>query len=303
MKVYLSEAIDPGALERLARHFEIVADFDHPEELDAIIVRRVFLTREIIEKASKCRIISMHGVGLDTIDLAAAEEYGIPVVNVPGESAQSVAELAVAFMLALSRKLKKAEHGLLEGRYTCHGPAELIGSEIYGKTVGLVGFGHISRRVAEIMRTAFHCHILVYTLHFTAEQAIACGADRAGSLFELFEKSDYVSVSVPLSMQTRNMINGDVLSHAKPGLILVDTSRGGVLDEEALYNALSDGRIAAAGLDVSAREPMDAGNPLLALENCMVTPHIGASTADAKKRVGEAVVNHIFAACGIEAAQ
>jgi phosphoglycerate dehydrogenase-like enzyme len=163
MKVYLSESMDEGAVQRLRKYAEIVDNFDQPEEIDAFIIRRVFLTREILQRAKKCKIIAMHGVGLDTIDTAAAKEFGIPVVNVPGGSAESVAEMAVTFMLALARKLKQAEAGLIAGRYKNFGPAELTGIEIQGKTVGLVGFGNISKHVAKLCRTGLTAKYLCTT--------------------------------------------------------------------------------------------------------------------------------------------
>lgn len=300
MNVFLGESIDPGAYRRLAEHMNIVEDLKHPEELDAIIVRRKQITRDIIERASRCRLIAMHGVGLDTIDLQAAEEYKIPVVNVPGESAQSVAELAVAYFLALSRKMKMAEYGLREGRYSGFGPDELIGTEIHGKTVGLIGYGNIGKRVAAIMKEGFQCRILVYTPNFTERRAAECQVERAESAKEIFARADYVSIGVPLTPQTKDMIGTDVFEKANPKLILVDTSRGGIVNENALLHALINRQIAGAGLDVSEKEPMDPKNPLLYLENFMATPHIGASTADAKRRVGDIVVTNVLCACGIE---
>jgi D-3-phosphoglycerate dehydrogenase len=300
MKVYLSESMDRQALDRLKAKAEIVDNFDHPEELDAIIIRRVALTREILEKATRCKIVAMHGVGLDTIDMDAAKEFGIPVVNVPGGSAESVAELAVAFMLAMGRKLKQAERGLAEGRYKGFGPAELTGVEVMGKKIGLVGFGHISRRVGEIMRTAFDCRILVYNPSLTEVKAAAMDVEKVEQLKELFALCDFVSISVPLKDSTRNMIDDEIFAHANPNLILVNTARGGIVDEEALYRALTQGKIAAAGFDVSVKEPMDRDDPLLKLENFMATPHIGASTPDAKRRVGNVVADNIFKAWGIE---
>jgi D-3-phosphoglycerate dehydrogenase len=300
MKVYLSEGMDPQAYARLAAQAEIVTNFDHPQELDAIIIRRVLLTREILQKATRCKIVAMHGVGLDTIDMDAAKEFGIPVVNVPGGSAESVAELAVAFMLAMGRKLKQAERGLAQGRYKSFGPEELVGTEVLKKTVGLVGFGHISRRVGEIMRVAFGCRILVYNPSLTKEKAAAMEVEKVEELNDLFARCDYISISVPLKDSTRNMIDDEVFAHANPNLILVNTARGGIVDEGALYRALTQGKIAAAGFDVSVKEPMDKEDPLLDLENFMATPHIGASTVDAKRRVGNIVVDNIFKAWGIE---
>lgn len=300
MKVYLSESMDEGAVKRLRKYAEIVDNFDKAEEIDAFIIRRVLLTRDVLKRAKKCKIIAMHGVGLDTIDTDAAKEFSIPVVNVPGGSAQSVAEMAVAFMFALGRKLKQAEAGLIEGRYKNFGPAQLTGIEMLYKTVGLIGFGHISQKVAAIMQNAFECKILVYNPSLTPQKEARFNVKKTETVNELFAKSDFVSISVPLTDKTKNMISDDVFDCANEKLILVNTARGGIVDEKALYRALTQGKIAAAGLDVSVKEPMDKNDPLLKLENFMATPHIGASTPDAKKRVGNIVVDNIFNACGIK---
>jgi D-3-phosphoglycerate dehydrogenase len=301
MKVYLSENIDANAYKRLADKMTVIKNFEHPEDLDAIIVRRTNVTRKIIAKASKCKIIAMHGVGLDTIDLDAAYEYGLPVLNVPGESAQSVAELVVAYIMCLSRKFKIAQCGLQQGRYSSHGPAELIGTEIYGKTIGLVGFGNISKKVSIIMNTAFNCKVFVYSRNLSLSKAQKYNVERITSLSDLFSQSDFISISVPLTDETRNMINTNVLDNANPNLILVDTSRGGIINEKDLYLALLQNKISGAGMDVSVKEPMDPDNPLLMLENFMITPHIGSNTVEARRRVGNIVVNNVFKACGIEA--
>ena len=169
MKIYLSEHIAPSARERLEERFEIVDNFEHPEELYGIIVRRARVTRDIIERAKKLKVICMHGVGLDTIDLEAAKEHGIPVTRVSGGSIESVAELAVTFMLTLSRKLKYIDQGMRQGAFDHFGMAEMVGNEIYGKKVGLIGCGHIGSRVGEIMKNAFSAKLYCYAPSKTVE--------------------------------------------------------------------------------------------------------------------------------------
>ncbi len=294
MTVYLSEHIAPSAYARLAERFTIVDNFDHPEELDAIIVRRARVTGDVIRRASRLKIISMHGVGLDTIDTAAAAERGIPVVNVPGESAESVAELAVAYLMALSRKLKPIDRGLREGRYRQFGESSLVGTELYGKKLGLVGSGHIAGRMAEIMRSAFACEITCWNPRKSAEALAAMGYRKADSLEELFSEMDLVSIHIPLTDDTRGIIGADVFEHANPALLLANTSRGGIVDEDALYNALSTGKIRAAASDVFLSEPPERDSPLLTLDNFIATPHIGGSTEEALDRVGNKAVDHVM---------
>lgn len=294
MKIYLSENIAKSAYDRLAARAEIITDFRHAEELDAIMIRRVYVTRDIIAKAKKLKIIAMHGVGFDTIDLEAAKEYGIPVKNVPNQSAESVAELAVSFLLSLSRKLKMANTGIKCNKYNTFAPLELIGTEVYGKTLALVGMGNIAMRIGEIMKAAFKVRIIGYDPYISLEKAQQMGVEKFFALQQLFQEADLVNVSVPLVDSTRNLVNEDVLITAKKSLILVNTSRGGVVDEQALYKALVNKQISAAASDVFLSEPPKADNPLVSLDNFIATPHIGGSTNESLERVGNAAVDNIF---------
>jgi len=295
MKIYLSENIIKSAYDRLAARAEIVTNFDHPEELDAIMVRRVHVTKEIIEKATNLKVISMHGIGRDTIDVAAAKEHEIPVPNVPNQSMESVAELAVTQMLALSRNIKKANIGICQSRYDSHGPAELIGNDVYGKTLGMIGIGKISLRIAEIMKVAFHVNLIGYDPFVSEEKADSLGIKKVDTIEKLFAYSDYVNISVPLTDGTRNLIGESAFDAAKPDLILVNTARGGIVDEDALYDALVNGKIKAAASDVFLSEPPKVNNPLVSLENFIATPHIGGNTKECLERVGNAAVDNLFA--------
>ena len=157
MQVYLSEHIAPSAYARLARHFEIVDNFDHPEQLAAMIIRRAVVPRSVIARAPNLKVIAMHGVSRDTIDTEAAAEYGVPVPNVPGLGAPAVAELAVAQLLALNRQLKFVNNGLCAGRFDHFGAEEFVCHEMTGRTLGLVGTGNIAHRVADILRPPSTC--------------------------------------------------------------------------------------------------------------------------------------------------
>lgn len=294
MKVYLSENIAQSARERLEKNFEIVDNFDHPEKLDGIIVRRVKVTREIIRRAVKLKVICMHGVGLDTIDVGAAREYGIPVTRVPGGSIESVAELAVTFMLALSRKIKYIDHGLSSGEFDHFGMTETIGNEVFGKKLGLVGCGHIGMRVGEIMKNSFSMELYCYDPHKSMEECRELGYEKVDTIKELFQAVDYASISIPLLDSTRNIINEEVFEQANPNLVLVNTSRGGIVDEDALYRALAEGKIKAAASDVFAQEPPQKESPLLHLENFISTLHVGGSTEEALERVGNCTVDNLI---------
>ncbi|MBP2032018.1 D-3-phosphoglycerate dehydrogenase [Clostridium algifaecis] len=294
MKVYLSENIAKSAYNRLAERAEIVTNFKHPEKLDAIMVRRVHVTREIIEKAVNLKVISMHGIGRDTIDVEAAREHGIPVPNVPNQSMESVAELAVAQIMILSRNIKKANIGICQNRYNSHGPIELIGNDIYGKTLGMVGIGKISLRIAEMMGAAFHVNLTGYDPFVSKDEASSLGIKKINTIQKLFSNSDYVNISVPLTDSTKNLIGKNALDAANPNLILVNTSRGGIVDEKALYDALINGKIKAAASDVFLSEPPKKDNPLVLLENFVATPHIGGNTKECLERVGNTAVDNLF---------
>lgn len=295
MNIYLSEYIAPSARRRIEAKCAIVDTFDHPEQLDGIIVRRAEVTGDILRRASKLRVVSMHGVGLDHIDVNTAKQLGIPVTNVPGQSAQSVAELAVSMMLALSRKLKYINSCVEAGKLTSFGETQTIGHEIWGKRIALVGSGHIAQRVATIMRLAFGCTILCYNPHKSARELADLGMTKIDTLDDLFAAADVVSVHVPLNHETEGMIGQRALAHAKPGLLLVNTARGGIVDEQALYHALCQGRIAGAACDVFTDGIPDPETPLLHLPNFISTLHIGGSTEEALERVGNKAVDNLFA--------
>lgn len=298
--VYLNDHICPNAIKRLKAHVKLVDNFDHPEEIDAIIVRQQYCTREMIEKAKNCKLIQMHGVGLERIDVDAAKEAGIPVSNIHGGNAQSVAELTVALILALSRKLTYINDGVKKGKFACFGLPETEGNEVSGKTLGLVGGGQIAQRTAYIMKNAFLCKLLVYDPFLDDTECTKLGFTKIANLKVLFSRSDFVSIHVPLLDSTKHMINNDILDCAKPGLILVNTARGGIVDETALYEALISGKLKAAGMDVFEQQPPKPDNPLLSLDNFIGTIHIGGSTAEALERNGRIVVDHVFQALGIE---
>lgn len=220
MEVYLSEHIAPSAYARLARHFEIVDNFDHPERLAAMVIRRAVVPRAGIAHAPNLKVIAMHGVSRDTIDTAAAAEFGVPVPNVPGLGAPAVAELAVAELLALNRQLKFVNNGLCAGRFDHFGAEEFVCHEMTGRTLGLVGTGNIAHRVADILRAAFNVRVLCWNPRRTAAECAAWGYEQVKTLQELFRRSDFVNVSITLCDATRDLINA-----AASSMSMISTSR------------------------------------------------------------------------------
>lgn len=299
MQVYLSEHIAPSAYARLARHFEIVDNFDHPEQLAAMIIRRAVVPRTVIARAPNLKVIAMHGVSRDTIDTAAAAEYGVPVPNVPGLGAPAVAELAVADLLALNRQLKFVNNGLCAGRFDHFGAEEFVCHEMTGRTLGLVGTGNIAHRVADILRAAFDVRVLCWNPRRTAAECAAWGYEQVATLPELFHRSDFVNVSITLCDATRDLINAPVFAATNPDLLLVNTSRGGIVNEHDLYIALTTGQIRAAASDVFVHEPPACDDPLIHLDNFIATFHIGGSTYESLERVSNRAVDYVFEYTGV----
>ncbi len=294
MKVYLSEYIDPAAVELLRSRAEITDSFDRPEEIDAIILRNIPVTAELMDRCKNLKVIGKHGVGVNTIDVAAAKERGIQVIYTPTANADSVAEMTVALFMALARKIPLANTNCARGAYTSIAPKELIGTEIGGKTLGQIGMGNIAQRIARILRDGFGCRILGYDPFISAEDAAARGFEKVDELYELLERSDLVNINVPLVKSTEHMIDAEAFSHFKSGALFVNAARGAVIREDALYEALVSGEVKAAACDTFVSEPPKGDNPLQSLPNFIATPHIGGNTEEALRRTGKEVVEDVF---------
>lgn len=296
-KIYLSEAISPVARKRLENKYQIIENFDHPEELDGIITRNKKIDRDIISRASNCRVISNHGTGKDHIDLKAAEKKNIPVESAPGLNARSVAELTLGFFLALTYKMKFINQGMMDGKFSQVGTSELQGNELYKKRVGILGSGYVAKELSRMLKNSFDAEIYCWNPHRTKEELSALGFEKIESLEKLFAECDFISVNIPLKPETKNLISEKILEQANPNLILVNTARGGIINEDALYNALISGKIKAAACDVFVQEPPQKNHPLLSLPNFIGTLHVGGSTHEALERVGNKTVDNIEKFC------
>ena len=296
MKVYLSEFIHPAAVELLRSKAEIVDNFDHPEELDGMVVRGVNVTRDMMEQAKNLKVVGRHGVGYEGVDIAAAKELGIHVVNAPMANATSVAELVVARFLEMSRDLYRANVGLRRGEFTRIAPPDLQGTEVTGKTLGLIGMGNIPQIVAKMMRAAFQVDVVGYDPFVDAEEAQRRGIKKIDALEDMLEVSDLVTISVHLTPETTGMISGKVFDHFKKNAIFVNTARGKIVDEDDLYEALVSGKLKAAAFDVFSSDPLplDKNSKLLTLDNFSATPHIGGNTQEALYRTGMTVVQNVL---------
>ena len=274
------EALKPDWLEVLVIEENDKARFDQ-EMRDTDVLLHVLerVPREVIEAAPQLKLIQKIGVGVDTIDLDAARERKVAVANMPGTNSRAVGELTVLLMLAALRRLKFFNDATAAGRGWASEPAtfDKVG-EIGGRTVGLIGYGAVARCVAPILQ-AMGARVLCVSRREPEDAAVLrC------SLAQLLSESDIVSLHVPLNSETSGLINRDTIAQMKAGAILVNTARGGLAVEADLIEALESGRLAGLGLDVFGAEPVDPNNPLLALENVIVTPHIAWMTPETLER-------------------
>ncbi|MDR1044794.1 MAG: hydroxyacid dehydrogenase [Candidatus Adiutrix sp.] len=248
------------------------------------------VTAEVLARAASLKVVGRAGAGVDNIDVPAATAAGVLVMNTPGQNANAVAELAFGLLLALLRRLVSGCLSLKAGRWE---KSALAGAELKGKTLGLIGLGAVGRRMAHLAR-AFDQTVLAHDPYLPDHQVRACGAEPA-ALDEILATADFVSLHLPKTPETANIIDARALAKMKPGAVLLNCARGGLVDESALYRALVSGRLAGAALDVFAQEPPDPQNPLLGLENFIGTPHLGASTAESQVNVAVAVARQMVA--------
>ncbi|MGN6361800.1 MAG: phosphoglycerate dehydrogenase, partial [Thermomicrobiales bacterium] len=288
-KILVSDPLAEAGLEILQRAAQVdVRTGLQPDELcrilpdyDALIVRsETKVTADVLAAGKNLRVVTRAGVGTDNIDVPAATERGVLVLNTPGPNAIAAAEHTLAMMLAVLRHVPRADASLHAGRWE---RKAFVGAELYHKTLGILGLGRIGREVAHRAR-AFGADILVYDPFITPASAEAIGA-RATTLDDLLAHADIVTLHLPLSPETTGIIGATQLARMKRGAYLVNCARGGLVDEEALVEALRGGRLAGAALDVFVHEP-PVGSPLLELPNVVVTPHLAASSAEAQLGVG-----------------
>lgn len=256
-------------------------------DIDGMIVGLDQVTAAVLEAAPRLRVVAKHGIGVDTIDVAAATRLGIWVTNAPGGSEQSVAELTLGLILALVRNLVEHDRLVRAGQWK-----RLSGFELGGKTLGLIGLGHIGREVVKRAR-AFGMTVIAYDVAPDAEFAQTHDVELL-PLDQVLRRADIVSLHCPLTSETRELIGERALATMKPGSYLINTARGELVNETALAQAITSGHLRGAGLDVFNAEP-PAGSPLLSLPQVVLSPHCGASTQEAAERVGLRAVENVIA--------
>ena len=247
-------------------------------EFNIVIVRsRTKLTKELIENAKQCKIIARVGVGLDNIDLDAAKEKNIRVINAVEGAMTAVAELVLGLMLGLARQIPRADRGIRNGQWL---KKELKGTELKGKYLGIVGLGNIGKRLGRLAK-GLNMNIIGYDVVPIDPEFVKEVGMMKADLNTLLQSSDYISLHVPLLESTHHMINAEKLAMMKPTARIINTSRGGVIDEDALYEAIKNGKLGGAALDVFESEPATS-HKLAELDNVILTPHIGAMTKEAQ---------------------
>jgi D-3-phosphoglycerate dehydrogenase / 2-oxoglutarate reductase len=294
--VLIAEELSPATVEALGPDFEIrhCNGADRTDLLSAIADADAILVRsatkvdaEALAAAPRLQVVARAGVGLDNVDVRAATHSGVMVVNAPTSNIVSAAELAIGLLLAAARHISAASASLRAGEWK---RSRFTGIELYEKTLGIVGLGRIGVLVAQRL-AAFGMDVIAYDPYVQAGRAAQMGV-RLVDLDTLLAESDFISVHLPKTPETLGLIGTDELARVKPSLVLVNAARGGIVDEGALYAALKEGRIAAAGVDVYAHEPC-TDSPLFELENVVATPHLGASTDEAQEKAGIAVARSV----------
>ena len=265
---------------------------ERSEGAEALITNKTLITAENMEALPELKYIGVLATGYNVVDIEAAKARGIVVTNIPAYSTSSVAQMVFAHILNITQRVGHYAEENSKGRWTnnadfCYWDTGLV--ELDGKKMGIVGFGNIGQATARIAQ-AFGMEVLLYT---SKEQSALPQGMRKVALDELFAESDVISLHCPLTPETKEMVNAERLKLMKPGAILVNTGRGPLVNEQDLADALNEGRIAAAGLDVLSVEPANADNPLLGAKNCFITPHIAWATKEARTRLMQIAVQNL----------
>ena len=299
-RVVIPEYIDPAGLELLRRETEVLflPDLPGTKLNDAVAdahglgVRVTRVTAELMTAAPHLEVVAKHGVGYDNIDVAAATERGIVVVTTPKANSVSVSEHIVALMLGLANRVCAADSDLRLGRFKKR--EDYIGVELKGKTLGVVGIGRIGSETVTKCRLGFGMNVIAYDPYVPLDKFDALGCRRSDNLERVVREADFLVLCVPLTAETSGMMGTRELALMKPGSYLVNTSRGGIVDEDSLYKTLVAGGIAGAGMDVFVNEPPAADHPLLSLHNFIATPHVAGATVEAMRRMATDMAEEIL---------
>ncbi|HWX45978.1 MAG TPA: phosphoglycerate dehydrogenase, partial [Solirubrobacteraceae bacterium] len=300
LKVLVKEKIGDSGVALLREHFEVDLGFDWSEEelaerigaYHGILIRSATkLTAPLIERATSLRAIGRAGVGVDNVDVEAATKRGIIVANAPQSNVVTAAEHTMALLLALARNIPQAYASLTSGRWE---RSKFSGVELYEKTLGIVGFGRIGQLVAARAR-GFQMRVIAFDPFVSAERYRELGVEKAESCEAIYAQADFVTIHLPKTPETQNWLNAEAFAQMRAGVRILNVARGGLIDEDALKEALDSGQVGGAALDVFPSEPVTE-HPLFGYPNVIVTPHLGASTAEATDRAGYQSAEQVVAA-------
>lgn len=305
-KVFVADPIHAAGMARLAESFDVLhLPVDAPmaernaaaASADAVVVRLFRITPELLAQASNLKAVIKHGIGVDNINVDACTEKGILVANTPGgPNANCVAEGAITLLLSAIRRVRERHSAVVEGRFL-EARSSPITDTLWGKTVGILGFGQIGRYFAQLC-SGFNCRIFAYDPWASDEVFAQAGVERVTDLDDILSRSDVISVHVPLSKETHHLVGARELALMKPTSLIVNTARGGIIDEEALARALHDGQIAGAGIDVFEEEPPSLSSPLISAPNIVLSPHVAGVSEASLRELGEAVATATSQALG-----
>ncbi|MBU8714046.1 D-glycerate dehydrogenase [Brevibacillus parabrevis] len=270
---------------------KLLEEIEHADAVLTMLTERV--DEELLARAKKLRIVANMAVGYDNIDVPACKRRGIAVTNTPDVLTEATADLAFALLLATGRRVTEANRFLLAGEWTSWNPYLMAGQSVYGATLGIIGMGRIGEAVAR-RAAGFNMRILYHNRNRKEEAEAKTGARLVG-LEELLQEADYVVLLTPLTAETKHLMGAHEFSLMKKSAVFVNVSRGGTVDEAALYHALTTGQIWAAGLDVFAQEPVPLDHPLLALKNVVALPHIGSATIQTRNEMASLAAANIVA--------
>jgi D-3-phosphoglycerate dehydrogenase / 2-oxoglutarate reductase len=300
-KVLVKEKIGDSGVDLLREHFDVDVGTDWADgelaerigEYDGIVIRSATkMTAELIERGARLRVIGRAGVGVDNVDVDAATKRGIVVANAPQSNVVTAAEHTMALLLALARNIPQAHQSLLEGKWD---RSKYSGVELYEKTLGIVGFGRIGQLVAQRAR-AFNMRVLAFDPFVSAERYRELGVEKAADSDEIYAQADFITVHLPKTPETEGWLNAEAFAKMRDGVRILNVARGGLVDDAALKDALDSGKVGGAALDVFPSEPMTDYPLFHGYDNVVVTPHLGASTAEATDRAGYQSAEQVVAA-------
>jgi D-3-phosphoglycerate dehydrogenase len=300
MKVLITDKMAEEAINLLKKEkFDVTyEEYDEStlikeiHKYDGLMIRgRTKVFEKVIKAGAEgnLKVVGRAGIGVDNVDIILCAKNNIKVVNAPTGATQSVAELAISFILNLSRNISNADNSMKKGKWI---KKQLLGTEIYGKTLGLIGCGNIGKFTAKYA-LSFNMNIIGFDPYISKEDMCKDGIVKVEKLEELISKSDYISLHLPHMESTHHILNEEMLSKMKKNAYLINCSRGGTVDEKALYKVLKENKIAGAGIDVFENEP-PINNPLLKLDNVILTPHIGANTKEGQIKAGTVCAEQIM---------